>query len=360
MSSISRLEITAVRNINVAKLEPGPSLNLLYGENGSGKTSVLEALHLLATGRSFRSAHTDQLINYAAKEAVVFAQLDNGHSAGMSRGKNERQQLKFDDQVQRNWDIVARALPVQVLDASSFLLLEGGPKARRRFLDWGVFHLEPTFVENWRRTRKCIANRNNLLKRANPDRSEISAWDRELSSAATLVDEARESYLTEFLPVFADIYKELAGDHPQDISLSYHRGWEKGKSLELALSQSISQDLRYKATQHGPHRADIDLKIGSRKALEVLSRGQQKILVSALKLAQGKLLSSVLGSHCIYLVDDLPSELDKANRASVLTKLIDLESQLFITCVELEAVTGVLPSGCEMATFHVERGTITT
>jgi DNA replication and repair protein RecF len=360
MSEISRLKITSVRNLHAVDIAPAPTVNLLYGENGSGKTSLLEAINLLATGRSFRSSKVDPLINHEADSAVIYAELANGVQVGISKSRRQAHQLHFQGQAQRNWENVARQLPVQLLDSNSFLLLEGGPRSRRRFLDWGVFHVEPHFLENWRRSRKCLANRNHLLKQARLDRQQLVAWDAELSEAAEQIDRARARYLQSLLPQFSQVYRALGGANADALSLAYSRGWDDHQALADVLAASVAVDTRYGATQHGPHRAELDIRVGKNRALDILSRGQQKVLVSALKLAQGELLSVTLGQRCLYLVDDLPAELDRENRARVLRQLLDQGGQLFVTCVDESALHGSLPESAEKALFHVERGTITT
>ncbi len=332
---------------------------MLYGENGSGKTSVLESIHLLASGRSFRTSKADTLINDQGTTSVVFAELTNGHQIGLSRTRRQGHQLNMDSEKQRNWDRVARELPVQILDANSFLLVEGGPKARRRFLDWGVFHVEPLFVENWRKSRKCIAHRNFLLKQERTDSDQLEAWDLELCLAARGVDRARCRYFEQFLPIFGQVFRSLAAPIADQLSLTYARGWDSDRDLAEILVENRQTDHKYGATQSGPHRADILIRTGNRPAIETLSRGQQKTLVSALKIAQGMQLTRTLDRHCIYLVDDLPAELDRGNRERVLSQLVDLGGQLFVSCVDREAMHLPLPNNPEMATFHVERGTIT-
>ncbi len=359
MSELARLEIGAVRNILSASLSPSPTMNLLHGENGSGKTSVLEAIHLLGTGQSFRSTKIDPLINHDADTATVFAELAQGQHIGLEKSRNRNHQLKLQGQKQSGWESVARVLPVQILDAHTFLLLEGGPRARRRFLDWGVFHVEPEFVDAWRRTRKCLANRNLLLKSRQVDRAQLAAWERELDQAATIVDNARSRYFATFMPVFLALYKQLAHDSVSEVLLGYERGWEAGKPLAQVLDETLETDTRYKATQHGPHRAELQVKIGRNRAIDVMSRGQQKLLVCALKLAQGQLLADQLERNCIYLVDDLPAELDEHNAGVVFELLRAQGSQIFVTCVNLKALENTLNSSAEVAQFHVERGTIT-
>lgn len=366
MNPIATLSVSGLRNLTESTLSPAKRVNLFHGENGSGKTSLLEAIHLLATGRSFRSSKLDPLINYGLDKTIVFAQLSDGTKLGLSKGRRQRHQLRLQEETQRNWEAAARCLPLQVIDATAFQLLEGGPRARRRFLDWGVFHVEHGFVSAWRDSRKCLANRNALLKQQRLDTGQLDAWDRELVEAATTVDRLRGATMSRFLPLFKEVYTQLDGSHADELRVSYERGWSAEADFAEELIRSRDADRRYGSTQLGPQRADISVKLDHAPAVEVLSRGQQKILVSALKIAQGRLLSEALGAKCIYLVDDLPSELDPENRARVFASLLSLDSQLFVTCVELTGLSVDSQGGVfaglgvgEMAQFHVEHGRIT-
>jgi DNA replication and repair protein RecF len=359
MSHIAQLNVSCIRNIIDQSLTFSPSVNLLYGENGSGKTSLLEAIHLLAAGRSFRNSKIDPIINHDSDEAVIFAELGDGSKIGMSKSRKLNHQLQLQSERQRNWDEVARLLPVQILDSTSFGLLEGGPKARRRYLDWGVFHVEQRFLINWRATRQCLANRNFLLKQRPADKNQIAAWDVELGNAANLVDLARQAYFEQLAPQFYEVYKGLCASRVQNIVIEYYRGWDRDRDLISVLADNFHNDTRYGSTQNGPHRADIIIRVEKSKAVDILSRGQQKMLVSALKIAQGRLLSQIMERQAIYLVDDLPAELDSDNRVAVVNNLIGLGGQIFITCVDRMAMERSLKTHPQLATFHVERGIIT-
>ncbi len=359
MSFLTKLEVNSVRNIEKIELNLDPCLNMIFGINGSGKTSVLESIHLLATGRSFRTSKTESVISDASSELTIYAETGLKSGIGLTKSRNTKYKLKLDSKLQRNWDLVARALPVQVLSAISFLLLEGGPKSRRMFLDWGVFHVKQGFVQDWRATKKCIANRNLLLKEQRLDALQLEAWDEELSLYADRVDEARREYFLEFGPVFRKVYGSLGPNNcAESISLDYWRGWPEEASLKETLLAEREKDRRYGSTQNGPHRADLRVKSGKRMATDVLSRGQQKVLICALKIAQGIHHASCSGDKCIYLIDDLPAELDEENRAGILNLLIELDSQLLITSVDLPSIATCVPDDAEKRTFHVERGTI--
>lgn len=358
MSALARLEISSFRNLAEIRLDISPQLNLVYGLNGSGKTSVLEAINLLATGRSFRSTLVDPLIMEGQNSATVFAQTSDHKTIGLNRPRKQKHQLKLNGANQTNWDYVARELPVQVLDAGAFQLLEGGPKARRRFMDWGVFHVEPGFLEQWRRVRKCLSHRNRLLKLGRVPENELQAWDIELCDSSNKVHQHRQAYLDQLLPLFRETYAHVFGQPSDKLTISYLRGWDADSNLGDLLVSNRAQDIKYGSSQLGPHRADIAIKIGNRKALEILSRGQQKLLICALKFTQGRLLAEAVSRSCTYLVDDLPAELDSNNRQLVLDYLAQSGGQVFVTSVEHDALDFGASGVTELAKFHVERGII--
>ncbi|MBT8145925.1 MAG: DNA replication/repair protein RecF, partial [Gammaproteobacteria bacterium] len=299
MTTFNRLSISQFRNIENLSFNACDQVNLIYGANGSGKTSILEALHVLATGKSFRSTKTAPIIRNGSNELTVFAELNGGVSVGLQKFRNQKPALKLQGDKQSNWVEVARLLPIQVLDSTTFRLLEGSPGERRRFLDWGVFHVEPAFVDHWRNSKKCIANRNQLLKSSRPDIDQVRAWNVELDRVATLVDQARQGYFSRFVPIFQDVVRKIA--EIGDISLNYRRGWDAERDLLQVLVSTENQDLKYGTTQAGPHRADIVVKHEGVPASDVLSRGQQKMLVSALKLAQGVIQAENTERTCIFL-----------------------------------------------------------
>jgi DNA replication and repair protein RecF len=358
MTAISKLNVRTVRNVGDISIHPNPGFNLLHGCNGSGKTSVLEAIHVLATGKSFRSNKLDLLVQHGANEMLVFAELASGHKFGVSKSAKTVPHLKLDGDSVKNWESIARLLPLLVLDSNTFQLADGGPQVRRSFLDWGVFHVEPGFLANWRDVKRCIAQRNLLLKGRVFDAGQVSAWDEEFGQCAEYVDDSRKKYISMFSPIFSEIYTDLAPAMADRLSLSYSRGWDESKRLREILLENQGIDFKYGATQAGPHRAELLFRLGKDKATDVLSRGQLKVLVIALKLAQGKLLNSLSSQRCTFLVDDLAAELDSVNRESVLALLDSMGGQVFATAVDKLDIESYLPSGVSQATFHVERGII--
>jgi DNA replication and repair protein RecF len=356
MSSIERLEVSRVRNLTDVRVRPCSKINIIFGSNGSGKTSFLESVYLLGLGRSFRSSKLDPIIQDSAEDSVVFGQLNSGVSIGVSKSRRRGHILKLQGEKQRSWAGVARHLPVQVINSDSFSLLEGSPRVRRRFLDWGVFHVEHGFIEDWRRASKCIAQRNLLLKQRRCDLEQVKAWDNELSQLADRIDTARAAYFKEFVPVFESVLSSLI--ELPGLSLEYSRGWSIDSSLGEVLVSGLVKDQKYGATQNGPHRADVLVKMGKLGAGEVLSRGQQKLLVCALKISQGLLLENRLAIKSVYLVDDLPAELDSLNRKKVCGLLESLETQVFLSCVDPRDIENCWSEPLLPRKFHVEHGKI--
>ena len=360
MGGLARLEIDSFRNIRHCALSPHPELNILAGPNASGKTSFLEAIYYLALGRSFRASSVKPLIRMDADETVLFAELLGGAKTGLRKTRKGEQQLKLNGESLGSWERVARELPVQLLDATSFSLLNEGPRMRRRFLDWGVFHVEQWFLSAWRRTRKSVMQRNALLKQSGAvDEKQLSAWEEELASGAEQVTRAREEYFQRLEKTFASVLSKLSGELGDTVNLQFHAGWNRERELGQLLFETREIDKNHGATRYGPHRADILVNAANDKAINILSRGQQKLVVSALKIAQGELFFETRQQRPIYLVDDLAAELDERNRENVFQLLQSLGGQMFVTCAAAEALESGLPEAGARSLFHVEHGTIT-
>jgi len=355
--SVLRLEIVALRNLQSVSLLPHPRLNLLSGANGSGKTSVLEALHLLGLGRSFRSGRARRLVNDAETACTVFAGFADGGSAGIRRGANGDTELKVDNSSQVTLAQLVHRLPLCLLDPESMDLLDAGSKPRRAQLDWGVFHVEHRFYPAWLRYQRALKQRNSLLRSGSMGRSETVVWDRELAETAQHLHQFRLDYLARWQPRWEACMQGFLPD--EALSLDYAPGWDTGLSLAEQLAESWERDVERGHTQIGPHRADLRVKRGTAPADELLSRGQKKLVVCALKLSQVELLQAT-GRQCTLLVDDLASELDAGARQRLISYLAASGAQVFITCIEPDAVKPALDAaGMGFRMFHVEHGTVT-
>lgn len=358
--SLVRLNVSGLRNLQAVQLAPSPGINLLHGDNGSGKTSVLEAIHLLGLARSFRSSRLTPVIQHGAEQALVFGEvrLADGRPAslGIARQRSGDSQIRIDGQNARSAAQLAELLPLQLINPDSFRLLEGAPKVRRQFLDWGVFHVEPRFLDAWQRLQAALRQRNSWLRHGRIDAAAQAAWDRELTLASEAIDAYRRAYIQALKPVFERTLAQLV--ELPELTLSYYRGWDRERDLAEVLAAALLRDQQLGHTQAGPQRADLRLRIGSHNAADILSRGQQKLVVCALRIAQGHLVNQAKHGQCVYLVDDLPSELDEQHRHALCRLLEDLDCQVFVTGVDGETLKDGWRTDTPVAMFHVEHGRI--
>ncbi len=360
--SVSRLLVRDLRNLRSVEIYPASAVNLIYGENGSGKTSLLEAIHLLSLGRSFRSHKIKSLINEAQQSLTVFARVQ-AHGTdipiGIQRQRNGLVQFKVAGKPLHSVAELVAYLPLQVIDAEAFSLLGGGPSVRRQFLDWLVFHVEPGFYPAWRNAQRCLKHRNTLLRRGRITPAEIAPWDQELVHATDIIQRLRKRCFDVFVQEFDKLIDQFVV--VDGLSVKLFRGWDKSQDYAALLKDGFERDLQSGYTHASVNRADIRIRINGTNAAEVLSRGQQKLLVCALKIAQGVVFEKLTQRKCVYLVDDLPAELDGSHRALLVAWLERLQTQVFITGVERETL---LEPWCEkpgenLKVFHVKHGQIT-
>ena len=334
---LRRLDIRNVRNLSNIRIEPSPQVNLISGVNGSGKTSILEAIHLLSVGRSFRSHKHKTYIQNETQECVVFAQVENTQNNVLSIGLKRLRDGELDARIQgskiQSLVELTEVFPVQLINPDAFRLLEGSPKIRRQFIDWGAFHDSPDFINAWRGWHKALKQRNTLLRRGKISADLLAAFDQELIRLGSIVNQCRHDYLARLLPVFKSVLANL--NNGLDVTLQLYQGWDSQKSFAEAVIASQARDIESGYSHTGPQRADLKVKTTMGDALDTLSRGQQKLVVSALKIAQGQLLVES-GRSLLFLVDDLPAELDKEHRAKLCQLLEALNSQIFITSVGSE------------------------
>lgn len=352
------LEVTNFRNLTHVIIEPCHRINVFCGNNGSGKTSLLEAIYHLGLGRSFRTRHVSRIINHNKESFSVFSRLfqtEKGITTiGMQKDKNSQYSIKLSGKPISSLVELATYLPLQFINADNHLLLTSGPIVRRQFLDWGVFHMNPSFYSYWHRMSRTVRQRNAHLKMAN-SYNEIKLWDAELSTCADKLHEYRSTYIQQFSPLFSEMIEILL--NRADITLDYSCGWNAQKNYSAILESSFQRDRSLGYTQFGPHRADLQLKVNNIPATDTLSQGQQKLATYALRLAQGKLLQIQTGKSCLFLIDDLPSELDPYKRALIAQILTTFDSQIFVTGVEQEGLEDLLKCS-DTKMFHVEHGVI--
>jgi DNA replication and repair protein RecF len=352
--ALQRLTIENVRCIRSADLEFDPSRNLLSGVNGSGKTSVLEAVYFLGRARSFRTPHTENLISAGSESFTAGARVARGARHCQLGVEYSRGGLRarFEGRTVSGTAELATIFPVQAIDPALHQLIEEGPRARRRYLDWGVFHVEPRFVEGWQRFQRALRQRNAALRARSPGPL-VRAWDGELAESGTDIAEARQRYLEALQPQVRLMGERLLG---QPLELELNRGWAAERSLAEALDRSWARDTEQCVTHVGPHRADVRILLEGAPARERVSRGQQKLVAAAMLLGQLRCDAEQGSPTAALLVDDPAAELDRHGLNRLLGEILALPVQLFVTALDHED-PGLAPLR-PATTFHVERGTV--
>jgi DNA replication and repair protein RecF len=227
---------------------------------------------------------------------------------------------------------LAPLLPVQIIDPEIHRLIEEGPSRRRRFLDWGVFHVEPRFVDDWQRFQQVLKQRNAALKSQQP-RDVIASWEGDLVRYGEAVSAARSGYVAKLAEHAVSVTKSLLG---MELSLSYRSGWLRDLSLSEALRQSWKQDQESGATQVGPHRAELGIRLDGSSVKDRISRGQQKLLAAALLLAQVRMFPADSPVRPSLLLDDPAAELDNERLAGLINEVGSQSVQLVVTALHPE------------------------
>jgi DNA replication and repair protein RecF len=345
---IQALQIHNFRNLQRVVIEPHSKLNFFFGDNGAGKTSVVEALVVLSRGRSFRTTQAGELIGPSDSILRIVADTRGAsgqhHRLGLERS-GQQWRARADGRELEQLSQLSRILPLVLMEPNSHFLLSGAPEIRRRYLDWGLFHVEQRFLEVWRRYSKALKQRNAALRSG--QLAVLDSLDRLASELGTKLNRHREDH-------FGDIagrVRSLLGEFglPQDsFDLVYHQGW-KGESLREALRERRQRDLDRGQTGAGPHRADLNISWNGQAARAVLSRGEQKSVAAALLLAQAQALAQG-GEKPVVVLDDLASEFDAFHYRVVLGQAQKHADQVWVT----GTVRPESDRACKV--FHVERG----
>lgn len=356
---VTYLHIRGLRCLQDVELALAPGMNLLTGDNGAGKTSVLEALHLLGWGRSFRGRVRDGLVRTGSEAVEVFARWQDQvarreRRIGL-RHDGQQWEGRLDGEAAAQLGELCAAIAVVTFEPGSHALVDGAAEVRRRFLDWGLFHVEPDFHRLSRRYQRALKQRNALLKQR-VQAAQLDAWDHELAEAGESLSRSREAYLLRLQPRLQATVTRLTPALGQP-NVTYRSGWRSDQMpLSDALLLSRARDMEAGFTSIGPHRADWRLGHSGRPADEALSRGQAKLAALACLLAQAGDLAEQLRQWPVVLLDDLASELDTSHQGRLLEWLAESGAQVVVSGTDVPAaLQAALPA---VRRFHVEHGRV--
>ncbi|WP_210448571.1 DNA replication/repair protein RecF [Pantoea ananatis] len=354
--ALTRLLIKDFRNIEQADLALAPGFNFLVGANGSGKTSVLEAIYTLGHGRAFRSLQAGRVIRHDQATFVLHGRLEGQErefSVGLSKNRAGESKVRIDGSDGHKVAELAQLLPMQLITPEGFTLLNGGPKYRRAYVDWGCFHNTPGFFNAWSNLRRLLKQRNAALRQVTRY-SQIRPWDQELVPLAEQISQWRADYSA---AISAEIVTTCAQFLPEfDLRFSFQRGWDKESDYAELLERNFERDRALTYTASGPHKADFRIRAEGTPVEDLLSRGQLKLLMCALRLAQGEFLTRQSGRRCVYLIDDFASELDDSRRRLLAERLKATQAQVFVSAISSEHVIDMTDEKGKM--FRVEQGKI--
>lgn len=361
---LTKLEVTQVRNLQNLKILPHSQTNFIIGRNGSGKTSILEAISILSSGRSFRATDSRKVITHDMEQLVVFGESEsdlgqNFFRLGISRFRDGSTLARINGETQTKISALALTLPVLSIDTSSMDLIDGGPSLRRSMLDWGMFHVEHSYLQYWQKYRQALKQKNALLKSSGTVRSsDVRFWNKVLSEHGDQIDVLRRAYIeqldTRFKSICCDYF-----NISDCVELRYRPGWSQVNQQSLAdiLEDHVESEIERRSCLYGPHRADIQIVWDSGLAKDICSRGQKKLVLYGVRLAQVAVMKEANCASPILLLDDLPAELDKNNIEFVTRFLVDFPCQTFITAISEQSINETLLSRLvDHRMFHVEHG----
>lgn len=350
------LRLENLRRFEQLELRLEPGWNAFVGPNGAGKTTVLEAAFMLSHGHSFRAGGRVGVQRDGSDGYSVFGQL--GNATGESRRVGiARVDGRLIGRVAGETVAVGelvRQCAVVCFEPGSHDLIAGPSEVRRQFLDWGVFHVEPTFLSGWRRYQRALKQRNALLRLAATNQ-EFEPWEIEAADAGESVTSLREHYIGQLRPHLDHFVNRLIPELGQ-ASLALSRGWDGDIDLRESFVSRRDRDRDRGHTTRGPHRADWLVTFDATARREHYSRGQEKLVALACLLAQAQLHAQVRGNWPVLCLDDLASELDAAHQQAVTEAVEAADAQVLITGTVLPE--GLRSATFPVATFHVEHGQV--
>ncbi|WP_286234178.1 DNA replication/repair protein RecF [Thalassotalea sediminis] len=355
--SIKELNTFSFRNLVDNKLTLHSQFNFILGDNGSGKSSVLESIFYLSHGKSFRTTNTSNLVRNGEHRFVLSVKTLEGHMLGIEYSLDGEKRIKINGERQSKLSELAKNLAVQIVTPESFKLFIGGPRERRKFVDLGLFHVKHSFPELWKNFSKTLRQRNACLKQ-NVGNEQLSYWTEQFCTLSQDIAKLRSEYIEELSTEVMNWLAVLLPEVNENIKLQYLQGWHSKKQLSEVLEQNREKELERGHSLFGAHKFDVRFQFNTLSLEQRLSRGQQKLFLLALTFAQTKLIERVNRVKPILLIDDIGAELDLSSRTAMSKANQLLNCQSIITAIDKNAVEPLVPENKNYKMFHVKHGNI--
>ena len=373
---LERLSLINYKNITEAALELSPKINCFIGQNGVGKTNVLDAIYYLSFCHSANNPIDSQVIRHGEEyfmiEGTYVTQRDGSFvsaspdtkepslcvTAAMKRGqkkhfkKNKKEYKRLSEHI--------GLIPLVVVAPADTLLIEGGSEERRKLMDMVISQYDSTYIDALNRYNKALQQRNTMLKtEQEPDIDVISIWEEQMASAGELIYKLRDAFVKEMVPIFQKYYETISGNQ-EKVALNYVSHCQRGPLLEV-IQRDRFKDRAVGYSLHGVHRDDLEFMLGNHLMKREGSQGQNKTFVISLKLAQFDFLKRTNSKTTpLLLLDDIFDKLD-AKRVEQIVNLVagDEFGQIFITDTNRDHLDKILSaSSHDYRIFHVEDGEV--
>ena len=343
---ISELKLNNFRCFETSSIKLSPGINFFYGPNGSGKTSILEAIYMCSSGKSFKSSNIKSLISFEQDYFNINAyDSSKGYTLNLVKGRTSPILIKINE------------FPATAIHNNTFSFANASPDFRRKILDRSLFVSNPNFSETWFGFYRSLKQRNSSLKKGLIDN--IDAWNQKVSEEGEALDVHRIAFFKESLLELKSIFTKLKPsaiiDKLNKVSIEFFSGWDKDNKLYELLAQNQNKDLYSKTTTQGPHKADIKILIKGIDAKQILSRGEQKILSILWCCSQNEVLRKKYNIDATLIIDDIKSELDNSTFEVFLNLLNFLDNQVIFSCIDDHFSSKIEPNYKDFKKFHVEQ-----
>jgi DNA replication and repair protein RecF len=364
--SVEKLITHNFRNLDSVSINLHPKLNFVVGDNGSGKSSLLEALFFLGHGKSFRTSKVDSLTCHDSDNFVVSVRTSTNHQLGLSREINPGlTKIKIDGQRHSKLSVLAKNIAIQIVTPESFKLFFGGPRERRRFIDLGMFHVKHDFPNLWKDFNRVLKQRNAIIRSGCnfndiKNNSMLDYWTEQFCKLSIEISKLRADYVSDIITELNYWLAILLPNLKERVTVQFLKGWSQKNNLIDVLNRNKDREISYGFSLYGAHKFDIKFLLDKKVIETQLSRGQQKLFLLALTFAQASFITRVKLVKPILLIDDVGAELDLNSRSALSNAIEKLDCQVIITAIESSVIQPFLDTGKDRnhTMFHVKHGKV--